>query len=295
MDRDYPNSEEHAMKLRRSVLYVPANKPRALEKSRTLPADCVIFDLEDSVAPHAKQEAREQLVSFLQQYGSNGQERVVRINHPGSGFAEADLQAIRDCTVDGILLPKIRTAQDIHVCRALLGPAREASPALWVMVETAAAVLNLSGIAVADPAIRVLVLGLEDLALETRMQYKPGRGNFAHILSHCVLVARAHGLDAIDGVFTRLDDEQGFETECRQAFELGFDGKSLVHPRQVESCNRAFTPGPEAVAEARAIVDAWQQQPASGHSVIVVDGRMIEQLHVNQAQRVLALAEAASG
>jgi citrate lyase subunit beta/citryl-CoA lyase len=156
-------------------------------------------------------------------------------------------------------------------------------------------VLNLAGIAAADPAIRVLVLGLEDLALETRIRRKPGRSSFAHILSHCVLVARAHGLDMIDGVFTQLDDEQGFEAECQQACELGFDGKSLVHPRQVEPCNRAFTPSPEDIADAQAIVAAWQQQSASGHSVIVVAGRMIEQLHVTQAQRVLALAAATSG
>ena len=287
-------SEMPAITLRRSVLYVPANKPRALEKSRSLAADCVIYDLEDAVGPTAKTGAREYLVAFLAQEQSNDQERIVRINSLSSGWAEADVQALKHCAVDAVLLPKIRTAQDIHAYRRLLGERAETSPAFWLMLETAAGLLNLREIAVADDAIRVLVLGLEDLALETRIRRTPSRSGFMHFLSTAVLTARAHGLDVIDGVFTQLDDEAGFKAECQQALELGFDGKSLVHPRQIEICNHCFSPSQDDIRHAQSVVSEWEQQSALGLSVIVVEGRMVEQLHVNQAQRILARAAAAS-
>lgn len=282
------------MILRRSVLYVPANKPRALEKSGTLAADCVIYDLEDSVGPASKQEARDCLVSFLAQGKTSDQERVVRINSLGSGFAEDDVQAIRDCDVDAVLLPKIRTADDIHEYRRLFGEVTAESPAFWIMLETAAGMLNLRELVTADDAILVLVLGLEDLSLETRIRRTQSRSGFLHVLSTAVLTARAHGLEVIDGVFTQLDDEPGFLAECQQALELGFDGKSLVHPRQIETCNRIFSPSEDEINQAQKIVDAWDQQSALGQSVIVVDGRMVEELHVNQARHVLVRAAAAS-
>ena len=283
------------MILRRSVLYVPANKPRALEKSLSLPADCVVYDLEDSVDPASKQEARERLVSFLAQDQSRGQECVVRINSLISGWAEADMQAIKHCGVDAVLWPKIKTAKDIHACRQLVGAEKSSSPAFWIMVETAAAFLSLREIVMADAAIRVMVLGLEDLSVETRIRRTPSRSGFLHCLSTAVLTARAHGLDVIDGIYAQLDDETGFKAECQQAYELGFDGKSLIHPRQIEPCNQSFSPRPEEIRQAQEVVKAWQRQSAPGHSVIVVEGRMIEQLHVDQAHRVLALAAAASG
>jgi len=282
------------MTLRRSVLYVPANKPRALEKSRTLAADCLIYDLEDSVGPTAKSEARDYLVSFLAQDKSHRQERVVRINSLSSGWADADVQAIKDSGVDAVLLPKIKTAEDIHAFRRLFGEARDSSPALWVMVETAAGILNLREIVGADDAIQVLVLGLEDLSLETGIRRMPSRNGFLHCLSTNVLIARAYELDVIDGVFVHLDDEPGFQAECQQALELGFDGKSLIHPKQIEICNQCFSPSQDEIRHAREVVKAWEQQSAAGHSVITLEGRMIEQLHVKQAERLLAKAAAAS-
>jgi citrate lyase subunit beta/citryl-CoA lyase len=283
-----------SMILRRSVLYVPANKPRALEKSRSLPADCVIYDLEDSIGPTAKAAARDDLVTFLARAKSNDQERVVRINSLGSGWAEADVQAIKECAVDAVLLPKIRTAEDIHAYRGLFGAAAETSPAFWVMLETAAGILNLREIVLADAAICVLVLGLEDLALETAIRRTPSRNGFQPILSTAVLTARAHGLDVVDGVFTQLDDEAGFQAECQQGVDLGFDGKSLIHPKQIEVCNRCFSPSEDEFRQAQSVVNAWEQQSALGLSVIVVEGRMVEQLHANQARRILARAAAAA-
>ncbi len=282
------------MILRRSALYIPANKPRALEKSGTLAADCVIYDLEDSVGPTAKTEARDRLVSFLAQDQSKGQERVVRINSLRSDWAEADVLTIKDSSVDAVLLPKIRTAEDIRAYRQLFGKATDASPAFWVMVEAASGILNLREIVMADNAIRVLVLGLEDLSLETNIPRTPLRSGFLHCLSTAVLTARAHGLDVIDGVFTQLDDDTGFESECQQAIDLGFDGKSLIHPKQIEICNHIFSPSQEEINQAQKVVNAWEQQSGLVQSVIMVDGRMIEQLHVNQAQRILARAAAAS-
>jgi citrate lyase subunit beta/citryl-CoA lyase len=280
------------MTLRRSVLYVPANKPRALEKSLSLAADCVIYDLEDSVGSSAKQEARDGLISFLAQNKSSRQERVVRINSLASGWAEADVQASKACNTDAVLLPKIKAVGDIQAYRQLFGEPTAASPDFWIMVETAAGILNLRDIAQADAAIRVMVMGLEDLSLETGIRRTPSRNGFLHGLSTAVLTARAFGLDVIDGVYTLLDDEAGFKAECQQACDLGFDGKSLIHPRQIEPCNQCFSPGQDEIRNAQEVVNAWEQQSSHGRSVITVDGRMIEQLHVSQARRVLARAAA---
>jgi len=280
------------MKLRRSVLYVPGNKQRALEKSRSLSVDCVVYDLEDSVGPAAKDEARDRVVFALAAENTTGQERIVRVNGLQSDWVEQDLAIMKQAGADAILLPKISTADDVLRYRKLLGKQDKDIPAFWIMAETAAGILNMSSIAAADPAISTIMMGLEDLALETRIRHMAGREGFLYALSACVIAARAHGLDIIDGVYTALEDEAGFVAECRQGNELGFDGKSLIHPRQVDVCNQCFSPGEDEIRWAEEVVTAWEAQRREGQSVVVVNGRMVEYLHVSQARRVLALAAA---
>ena len=278
------------MKLRRSVLYVPGNKPRALEKSRGLPVDCVIYDLEDSVGPDAKDEARKRVVEALSVANTAGQERVVRINGPQSDWVSQDVAALKRSGADAVLLPKIESADDIRSYRKLFGEQASHDPAFWIMAETPAGILNMSEIIAADAAIKLIVMGLEDLALETRIRHTPGREGFLYTLGACLMAARAHGLEIIDGVYTALGDETGFKAECEQARVLGFDGKSLIHPRQIDICNQCFSPDDAQIQWAEEIITAWDEQQHQGRSVVVVTGRMIEHLHVSEARRVQALA-----
>jgi citrate lyase subunit beta/citryl-CoA lyase len=270
---------------------VPAANARAVDKSLELDADCLVYDLEDSVGPDAKDEARERVIRILSAPGRPSQQRIVRINGLDSDWLEQDSVALRQVGAQKVLLPKIRRAEDILRFRELLGRTEEAGPAFWIMVETASCISQLPGILAADEAIEVIMMGLEDLAVETGIQNRPGRQGLLYALQFCVLTARAHDLGVIDGVFTAFLDEAGFEAECRQALELGFDGKSLIHPNQLDTCNRCFSPDDAAVREAREILQAWKDHQLRGQSVAVVDGRMIEHLHVNQARRILARAE----
>lgn len=280
------------MKLRRSVLYVPGNKTRALEKSRTLSVDCVVYDLEDSVGPQAKDEARDRVIHALSVENTTGQERIVRINGLHSDWVGQDVAAIKHAGADAVLLPKISSADDVRSYRKLFGRADTNTPGLWIMAETAAGIMKMSEIAAADAAIGVIMMGLEDLALETRILRTPGREGFLYAMSACVMAARSLGLDVIDGVYTALADETGFVAECEQADGLGFDGKSLIHPRQIEVCNRCFSPTEDEIRRAQEIVAVWDEQERAGHSVVVINGRMVEHLHVSEARRVLVLAAA---
>jgi len=280
------------MKFHRSVLYVPGNKPRALEKSRGLAADCVVYDLEDSVGPKDKDVARDLVVRTLSVANISGRERIVRVNSLNSDWVKQDVTAIKQLAVDAVLLPKISSAGDIRDYRRLFGAENRDTLVFWVMAETAAGIMNMQEIAAADPAIQVLMMGLEDLAMETRIRHTPKREGFLLALSTCVMAARAQGLDSIDGVYTALEDEAGFLAECRQAVDLGFDGKSLIHPRQIEICNQSFSPDQAEIRWAEEIVTAWEEQQRLGHSVVVINGRMIEQLHVAEAHRILKLATA---
>jgi len=281
------------LKIRRSVLYVPGNNQRALEKSRTLSADCVVYDLEDSVGPQAKDEARDQVVRALVETGASRQERIVRVNNLQSDWVEQDIAAVKRTAADAILLPKIRSAKDIQAYRKLIGDASNDGQAIWLMAETAAAVLNMSEIVAADPAVRVIMMGLEDLATETGIRYTPNRAGFMYALSASVMVARAHGVDIIDGVYISLDDEVGFTAECKQACELGFDGKSLIHPGQIDICNERFSPSSEDIRRSEEVVLAWNEERCEGQTVVVVGGRMVERLHVSEARRILARADVA--
>lgn len=269
---------------RRSCLYVPGDKPRAIEKARGLGADVVMLDLEDAVAPEAKHAAREAVAAALERKdGFGGAEIVVRVNGADSAWGEADLKMVHASRPDAVLVPKPGRAADLAIWR-------DPGMPVWAMVETPAALLNIAELAAAG-GLAALVVGTNDLAKELRAEMTLGRAAFLTALSMTVTAARAHGLAAIDGVFNDLDDEAGFEDECEQGRALGFDGKTVIHPRQIEPCNRIFAPGEAAIARARAIVAAFEDPANEGKGVLRVEGAMAERLHLDEARRLLALAD----
>jgi len=274
---------------RRSLLFAPASNARALQKAGELACDGVIVDLEDSVAPEAKAAARQAAAEALAR-GFGARTRVLRCNGLDTAWAAEDIEAAARVTPDAVLVPKVRSADDILAWdRALQGA--PAQTRLWAMIETPQAVLELAQVAAAARTTRLaaLVLGLNDLMLELRARDRAG---FQPVLLQAVLAARAHGLLAFDSVFNAFEDEAGLLAECRRAADLGFDGKTLIHPRQIEPCNRAFSPSPEEAAWARRVVEAFAAPEAAGKGAIRLEGRMVERLHLIQAQRVLKLAEA---
>ncbi len=249
-----------------------------LEKARDLPCDVVVLDLEDSVAPEVKGTARDAVCSAVKTYGRR--EVVVRINSLTSPHGKADLEAVCAASPNAVLLPKVENAADIQ---ALSG-----SLAIWAMIETPLGVLNAAAIAAGGAAC--LCMGTNDLLKALRAQALPDRRNLWFALSATVLAARAHGASVIDGTYNDIADQAGFAESCAQGRAFGFDGKSLIHPGQIESCNRIFAPSPEEIARARRIIQAFEENPGKG--AIALDGRMIERLHAEEAERVLALAEA---
>jgi citrate lyase subunit beta/citryl-CoA lyase len=274
---------------RRSVLYMPGSNARALDKARGLAADALIFDLEDAVAPAAKATARAQVRAALDAGGYRPRECVVRINALDTPWGEDDLAALAGAGADAILVPKVSAPAEVHAVATTLAGADDVTTPLWIMAETAAGILAIDAIAAAHPRLAAIVMGTSDLAQELRVQHTPGREGLLTSLNLAVLAARAHGLDVLDGVYLQLDDDAGFEASCRQGLALGFDGKTLIHPRQLDAANRVFAPDPERVAVAERIVEAWSEAENSGRAVVVVDGRLVEELHVREAQRLLAL------
>ena len=279
---------------RRSALYIPGSNPKALAKARELPADAIILDLEDSVAPDAKPEARERIMEIVKAGGFGGREMLIRVNGVHTPWGEADLEAAALAAPDGVLLPKVDGPGTVMHAARILRKAPEKTR-LWAMMETPHAMLNAASIAsiAADPASRLeaLVLGLNDLAKETRARLTPGRAAFAPWLATCVAAARAHGCDVIDGVYNDIKDLAGFAAECRQGLEFGFDGKTLIHPGQVDICNDIFAPTPAEIAQARAILAAFDLPENAGKGVLQIDGRMVELLHAQMAKRTLAIAD----
>ena len=278
---------------RRSVLYLPGSNPRALEKARTLPCDAVVLDLEDSVAPDAKDDAREQVVAALGQGGFGRREVVVRVNALDTPWGEADLAALTACAPDAVLVPKITDAGDLARYDQRLSDA-PARTALWSMVETCRCLFHLDAIAglAASTRLRAFVLGGNDLAKEMQAEPGPDRAPLQAAMSLCVAAARAHGIAPLDGVFNALDDAAGLEAECLQGRAFGFDGKTLIHPAQIEVANRVFSPSPEQLAWARAVSDAFADPANADKGAIRVQGRMAERLHLAEAERMLALAAA---
>ncbi len=273
-----------------SALYLPASNLRAIEKARGLACDVVILDLEDAVAPEAKDVARSQALDAVRAGGFAG-ELVVRVNGLDTPWGTRDLAALAAVPPAAVLVPKIDDAADIVRYDRALAHAPEAMR-MWAMIETARSLFRLGEIAAASETSRLslLVMGTNDLAKDMGAMLTPARTPFLGALGLAIAAARGWGIGILDGVYNDLEDDAGFTAQCRQAVEFGFDGKTLIHPRQVAPCNIAFSPSPEALAEARAIVDAFDQPENAGKGAIRIDGRMVERLHLIQAQRRLAIA-----
>lgn len=280
-------------KPRRTALYLPATNAKALAKARTLPVDIVILDLEDAVAPDRKAEARDAAVAAVKEGGFGERELIIRANGLDTPWALDDLAAAARSGADGVLVPKVGSVADIARCEELL---RAAPPdlSLWAMVETCAAVLALPAIAAAADGTRfaAMVLGTNDLAKEMRAALTPDRLAFLPILTSAVVAARAHGLVVLDGVCNDFQDIDRFEAECRQGLVLGFDGKTIIHPRQVDPCNAVYSPTPEEVQWAECIIAAFDAPEHAGKGVVQIDGRMVELLHLEQARRLVTTAAA---
>ncbi|ORW33171.1 citrate lyase [Mycobacterium paraense] len=277
---------------RRSALYLPGNNSRALEKGKTLPADVLIFDLEDAVGPDAKADSRTKVCDAISSASYHPREVVVRINGLDTDWHHDDLAAVAASVADGVLVPKVETGEQVRALAASLDKlGAPESLRLWVMIETPRAFLRTEEIASASGRLAAFVVGTNDLVNDLHALHVPGRAPALTALSLAVLGARAAGKAVLDGVFNDIGDEDGFRAEARQGRELGFDGKTLIHPSQIAPANEQFGPSHKEVADARKIVAAYDQARAAGNSVITVDGRMVESLHVRDAQRILALAE----
>ncbi|MBK8159003.1 MAG: CoA ester lyase [Rhodospirillaceae bacterium] len=275
---------------RRSVLYLPASNARALEKARTLPVDAVILDLEDAVAPEAKESARAQLVEALQAGGFGKREVVVRVNGLDTPWGHDDVAAVAKLGADAILFPKIQSADDVLAAVAALAQAgAPATLPIWIMAETPRCIMSMDSIANASPRLACIVAGTSDLSRDLRARPAPGRIGVISALSIIVIAARAYGLDALDGVHLDMNDEEGYQAACEQGRDLGFDGKTLIHPKQIAAANAAFAPNPGEIEQARAIVAAWAEARAQGKGICVLGGKLIEKLHVEDAERLLQL------
>ncbi|HEY6795026.1 MAG TPA: CoA ester lyase [Kineosporiaceae bacterium] len=273
---------------RRSVLYMPAANDRALEKARTLPVDGIIFDLEDAVAPDAKEAAREKACAAVAGGGYGRRELTIRVNGMDTGWHADDVRAAAAAGPDAVVVPKVSSAAQVRRIEAALEAAGAPDrTAIWAMVETPRAMLHAEEIAGASERLAVLVMGTNDLAKELHATHVPGREPLLTGLGLCLLAARATGTAILDGVYNDVKDLAGFEAECLQGRRMGFDGKTLIHPGQVEPCNRAFAPTAAEVEEARAMLQVWDEAVAAGRGVVTFNGRMIENLHVDDARRVL--------
>lgn len=270
----------------RSVLYMPSSNERALEKAKTIAADGVIFDLEDAVAPDAKEAARANAVAAVQSGEYGGRTLTIRCNGLDTPWGEADLAAAAAAGPDAIVVPKVSGAAHLEAVTALTG-----DMPIWAMVETPAAVFSVRDIAAFD-RVSALVLGTNDLAKELRAALVPGRAPLLPHLATALLAAREAGVAVLDGVYNDVQDLDGFEAECRQGLQMGFDGKTLIHPSQVEIANRVWAPSEPEIEYARRVIEAFEEAQRDGRGVVTVDGRMIENLHVENARRTLAVADA---
>jgi citrate lyase subunit beta/citryl-CoA lyase len=285
---------------RRSVLYMPGSNARAIEKARSLPADAIILDLEDSVAPQSKPAARQQVADAVKAGGFGPREVVVRINGLDTQWWLDDLNAVAHAKPDAILVPKISSpGQFDDVIERLVDIGAGHEVRVWAMMETPLAMLHADRIAAAalDPETRLtaFVMGTNDLAKDTRAKIMPGRAAMLPWLMTCIAAARAYGVEIIDGVYNDLGNAEGFAQECAQSRDLGFDGKTLIHPNQIEPCNAAFSPDAAEVAQAKTVIAAFDLPENQGKGVVQLDGRMVERLHADMARRTVAIAQAIAG
>ena len=284
-------SEE--LRPRRSVLYMPGANERALEKAKGIPADALILDLEDAVAPDAKPDARARVCAAAASGEYGAKELAIRINGIGTQWHADDIAAAAAAGPDAIVVPKVNSAAEV----AQLVAAFEAAGApertkLWAMLETPVAVLGAESIATASERLTVLVMGTNDLAKELYAEHVPGRAPLQFGLQRCLMAARLAGKVILDGVFNDIKDDDGFRAECLQGKQFGFDGKTLIHPSQVEPCNEVFAPSADEIEHSRRVIAAFDEAQAEGRGVVTVDGRMIENLHVETARRILVVADA---
>ena len=277
----------------RSVLYIPGSKERALQKAKTLSSDAIIFDLEDSVAPAEKASAREVLAEALSGGGYGPRSGMVRINGFESDWTADDLAVIGATEPEAVLLPKVNTAADIQRLEAMLDAMPEtAKTRIWAMMETCEGVLNALEIASASPRMAGFILGTNDLAKELMARPAEGRAPLIASLSMCLLAARARGLVCVDGVYNKFKDTEGLRAECVQGRDMGFDGKTLIHPAQLDIANEVFAPGEAELELARRQIAAFEEAEAAGQGVAVVDGKIVENLHVETATKLINRAEA---
>jgi citrate lyase subunit beta/citryl-CoA lyase len=286
-----------AIRPRRSVLYMPGSNVRALEKAKTLPVDGVIVDLEDSVAPETKETARKQAADAVKAGGFGGREVFIRINGVDSPWHADDLSAAARAAPDVILVPKVSSPDTLELIgRRLLDMGTDRKTRVWAMIETPLAIFNILSIAAeardSETRLSGFVMGTNDLAKDTRARLVPGRAPMLPWLSMCVAAARIHGIDILDGVYNDIGNADGFINECRQGVDLGFDGKTLIHPSQIEPCNAAFSPSPAEVEWARKMIEAFDLPENRGKGVVSIDGRMVERLHADMARRTVAIAQA---
>lgn len=278
---------------RRSMLYMPGSNARALEKARTLPADSLILDLEDAVAPDSKELARQQVCEAVKAGGFGLREIIIRVNALSTKWGYEDIAMASKSGANALLLPKVESADAIrHMESIMRANGASDSMTIWAMMETPRSILESQRIAESTPRMEGLVMGTSDLAKELDCAHTHERLPFMSSLGLCLLAARAAGLAILDGVYLDLNDETGFEFACRQGHELGFDGKTLIHPKQVGPCNKVFTPKPADVEWSRKIIQAHTDAAARGEGVAVVDGKLIENLHVESARRVVGMADA---
>ena len=279
---------------RRSLLFMPGSNARALEKARNLPADGIILDLEDSVAPEAKAGARDQIAQAIAAKGFGKREVLIRVNPLDTPWSTDDIGMAGKARPDGIVVPKVSSVEDLKTIGDQLA---DADPAIrvWAMIETSRAVLHAEELAAAsrDPKTRLagFMFGPNDISRETRIRMMPGRVAMIPMITHCILATRMYGLEILDGPYSDFSDFDGFGEECAQARDLGFDGKTLIHPGQIEACNAIFTPPAEEIAQARKIIAAFELPENVARGAIRLDGQMVERLHADMARRTIAIAD----
>lgn len=284
---------DDSLRPRRSVLYMPGANERALEKAKGLPADALILDLEDAVAPDAKVEARDRVCAAAASGEYGAREIAIRSNGLETQWGADDIRAAAQAGPDAVLVPKVSSAADIaEIERQIEAAGAPDGTRIWAMLETPAGITNAVEICTASERLAVLVMGTNDIAKELHAEHVPGRQPLAYALSACLVAARLGGKVIVDGVYNDLSNAEGFEAECLQGRQMGFDGKTLIHPSQLEPANRVFAPGEEELDNAREVIAAWEQAQAEGRGVVTVGGRMVENLHVDNARRALALADA---
>lgn len=270
---------------------MPGANARAMEKAQTLACDSIIFDLEDAVSADSKVQAREQVRAAIEHGSYGDRELIIRINGLDTPWGADDLQALASLPVHGLLFPKVERTSQVRAIDDALAAAGQPERLRWYMIETPLALLDLRELVMASQHLEALVLGTSDLVKELRASHTPSRSNLSYALQRCVVVARAYGLDLLDGVHLDFRNLESFEQSCEAALAMGFDGKTLIHPGQIDIANQVFGPDPDAVAHARRVLAAWDAAQADGRGVVELDGQLVENLHADEARRLIAFAE----